>query len=314
MHRVIVVGGEALIDLLASPDGRSTAVPGGGPFNTARTIARLGEPAAFIGRLSTDRFGALLRERLLEDGVDLRFAIETDDPTTRAIAELDGTGAATYRFYTDGTSAAGLTADSLPDSLPDDVTALHVGTLGLVLEPLAGAMEALVARAPETAIVMLDPNGRTSATPDQAAWIARVERIARRADTVKLSVDDLRLLRPGMSPDKAIDDLLALGARVVLLTDGARSVTIATPGGTTTLDPPEVSVVDTIGAGDAFGGGFLAAWVGTGRGREDLHDDKALVEAARFAIEVASFTCTQAGADPPTASELEDWRASDSAR
>ena len=60
MHRVIVVAGEALIDMLVAPDGRSTAIPGGGPFNTARTIARLGQPAAFIGRISTDPFGALL--------------------------------------------------------------------------------------------------------------------------------------------------------------------------------------------------------------------------------------------------------------
>jgi fructokinase len=308
MHRVIVVAGEALIDLLVAPDGRSTAIPGGGPFNTARTIARLEQPAVFLGRLSTDRFGTLLRERLVDDGVDLRFAAETGDPTTLALAEVDETGSATYRFYTDGTSAAGLTTDALPNPLPDDVTAIHVGTLGLVLEPLAGAMEALVARAPEDAIVMLDPNGRQSAMPDPAAWVARVERLARRADIVKVSVDDLRLLRPGSPSAKTIDDLLELGVRVVLLTDGARSVTIATPRGTKSLDPPDVDVVDTIGAGDAFGGGFLAAWIGAGHGCVDLDDDGALVAATTSAILVASFTCTRAGADPPTASELAVWR------
>jgi fructokinase len=308
MHRVIVVGGEALIDLLVAPDGRSAAIPGGGPFNTARTIARLGQPAAFVGRLSTDRFGARLRERLDDDGVDLRFATETDDPTTLALAELDENGTARYRFYVDGTSAAGLTAGSLPDPLPDDVNAVHAGTLGLVLEPLAEAMEALVSRTPDSAIVMLDPNARPSATQDPAAWISRVDRIARRADVVKASIDDLRLLRPGAPPTEAVDDLFELGVRVVLLTDGPRSVTIGTPRGTTTLDPPGVRVVDTIGAGDAFGGGFLAAWVGAGHGRAELDDDAALVEATSFAIRVASFTCTRAGADPPTASELEVWR------
>jgi fructokinase len=308
MHRVIVVGGEALIDLLVGPDGRSTAVPGGGPFNTARTIARLGQPVAFLGRLSSDRFGALLRERLNDDGVDLRYAIETDDPTTLALAELDSSGSATYRFYADGTSAAGLTAEALPEALPDDVTALHVGTLGLVLEPLANAMETLVALAPENAIVILDPNGRPSATPDPAAWIARVERIARRADVVKASVDDLSVLRPGVSPAEAVDDLLELGALVVLVTDGPRSVELVTRRGTTTLDPPDVDVVDTIGAGDAFGGGFQAAWVGAGHGRDDLDDDAALADATMLAIRVASFTCTRAGAEPPTTSELEDWR------
>jgi fructokinase len=308
MHRVIVVAGEALIDLLARTDGLLTAIPGGGPFNTARTIARLGQPVAFLGRISSDRFGARLRDRLVEDGVDVRLVAETHDPTTLAVAELDATGSATYRFYTEGTSAPGLTVGALSAGLPDGVTAVHVGTLGLVLEPLAGALEAVVARAPSTAIVMVDPNARPSATPDRVAWAARVERLGRRADIVKVSADDLRLWRPRMPPAEAVRDLLALGVRVVLLTDGERSVKLATPRGLTTFDPPAVRVVDTVGAGDAFGGGFLAAWIGSGRGRTDLDDDAALLEATGFAVRVASFTCTRAGAEPPTTTELEEWR------
>ena len=89
-HRMIVVAGEALIDLILQPDLRLTAVAGGGPFNTARTIGRLGGEVAFVGRLSTDRFGAMLREALEADGVDLTLAVSTDAPTTLAVAELDG--------------------------------------------------------------------------------------------------------------------------------------------------------------------------------------------------------------------------------
>ena len=54
---MIVVGGEALYDLVAREDETIEAHPGGGPFNTARTIGRLERPVAFLGRLSTDRFG-----------------------------------------------------------------------------------------------------------------------------------------------------------------------------------------------------------------------------------------------------------------
>ena len=85
MGRMIVVAGEALIDILVQPDGRLTAVPGGGPFNTARTIGRLGGQVAFLGRLSNDRFGGVLRDGPTESDVDLSLVEPTDAPTTLAI-------------------------------------------------------------------------------------------------------------------------------------------------------------------------------------------------------------------------------------
>ena len=110
MGAVIVVAGEALIDLIVHPDGHLTAVTGGGPFNTSRTIARLGGEVAFLGRLSEDRFGQQLRRALMADGVDLSFTETTDAPTTLAVAELDDRGAATYRFHTADTSVPGLSS------------------------------------------------------------------------------------------------------------------------------------------------------------------------------------------------------------
>ena len=106
---MIVVAGEALMDLFVAPDGSVAANPGGGPYNTARTIARLGQPVTFLGRISSDRFGRDLRANLERDGVSADGVIETDDPTTLALVELDEHGVAGYHFYVDGTSAAGLT-------------------------------------------------------------------------------------------------------------------------------------------------------------------------------------------------------------
>jgi fructokinase len=303
----VVVGGENLVDLLAHPDGHLVGIPGGGPFNTARTVGRLGVPVSYLGRMSTDRFGREARARLIADGVDVGMVVTTEDSTTLAVAELDARGSATYRFHTAGTAAPGLDAPDLPDRLGDDVAAVHVGTLGLVLEPLATSLEVLVGRAPDGALVMLDPNCRPSATPDRGALVARVDRLLARTDVVKCSVDDLAYLRPGRAVDDAFDDLLDRGPAIVLLTDGARDVVIATARGTARVRPPDVEIVDTIGAGDAFGGGFLAAWVGAGRRRGDLGDDDAVVEAVRSAARVASLTCTRAGAEPPTAAELAAW-------
>ena len=120
--------------------------PGGGPFNTARTIGRLDQPVAYLGRLSTDRFGRRLEEMLREDGVDLGCVVHTDDPTTLALAEVDHEGVARYRFYERATSAPGLTAGGGARYAAGRRADLHVGTLGLALEPIATALEAVVER------------------------------------------------------------------------------------------------------------------------------------------------------------------------
>jgi fructokinase len=308
---MIIVAGDALIDLILHADGRVTANAGGGPYNTARTIGRLGLPVAFLGGLSTDRFGQQLRDGLTEDHVLDTHAIATDQPTTLAVAELDGHGMATYRFYVAGTSASAVDRVSVAQALAridgGQVAAIHVGTLGLVLEPLADAMEALVEGAPSQAIVMLDPNARPTATPDRAMYVARVDRLLARVDVIKASTDDLAYLRPTMRPADAVADLLGRGPRVVLWTDGAAPVRVVTSRGSAEIVPPAVTVVDTVGAGDALGGGFLAAWVGAGHGRAALDQDAALSAAARSAVRVAAFTCTRAGAQPPTSAELARW-------
>ena len=309
---MIVVGGEALIDLILHQDGRVSAVPGGGPFNTARTIGRLGLSVGFVGSLSTDRFGTLLHDRLVTDGVIDDLTLRTDAPTTLAVAELDDAGGASYRFYTAATSAVALDAGQLPafgsvGGRPLTPTAIHVGTLGLVLDGLAGAMEALVAGASDDAVVMVDPNARPAATSDRGAWLGRLSRVLRRADIVKVSTDDLAWMRPTADPDRAAMGFLDDGPSVVLWTDGDHGVRIITRRGSTRVPAPRVKVVDTVGAGDAFGGGFLAAWIGAGRGRAGLDDDEGLIAAARHGVRVAAFTCTRAGAEPPTATELATW-------
>ncbi len=294
---MIVVAGESLIDLVVRADGSVIATPGGGPYNVARALGRLGAPVLFLGRVSNDRFGRILLARLADDGVDLGCVVRTDEPTTLAVAELDDAGAATYRFHAVATAAAGLLPDDVPAGLPAGTTALHVGTLGLVFEPTAATIERLVIEAPPEVLVMLDPNCRPAAIGDPRRYRARLERILARVDVVKVSTDDLAWLDPGREPVGAARRLLDRGAVVVLLTDGANPVRIVTRRDVTALAVPAVAVVDTIGAGDAFGAGFLAAWTRAGRSRADLADIAAVADATRFAIEVGSRT-------PPTLAEL----------
>ena len=298
-----MVAGEALIDLVAGSGSELVGHTGGGPFNTARTIARLEQPVSFLGRLSTDRFGARLREALSSDGVSLDGVVSTDDPTTLALAELDASGAATYRFYLHGTSAPGLREEDVPGFV-FHARVLYLGALGLVFEPAAATHERVVASAGEETLVVLDPNCRPVAIRDPRAYRARLGRMLRRTDVLKASVEDLAWLDPDSGPVEAARAMLARGPALALVTRGSEGALLVTEADDIPVGAPRVDVVDTIGAGDAFGGGFVAAWLERGLGRRDLADVRAAVEATGFACRVAALTCARAGASPPRLSEL----------
>jgi fructokinase len=294
--------GEALVDLIVSPDGGLEAVPGGGPFNLARTAARLGVRTAFGGGISPDVFGRRIAALLEADGVAAPVAPRTGLNTTLAIAELDAGGAASYTFYIDGTAAAELHDGDVV--IGDDVEILAVGTLGLIAEPIAATVEALVAGAPGRLLVFLDPNCRPTIIRDDVGYRARLDRVLRRADVVKVSGDDLAYLDPDGDPVEVARGLLAHGARVVLFTDGGDSVRILAGDTEVVVPVPGVQVVDTVGAGDAFGGAFLAFWQLAGHHRDDLADLAKVRAAVERAIVVAGITCTRVGANPPHLSEL----------
>jgi fructokinase len=304
---LIVVCGEALIDQIPP----RTDSPGGGPFNTARALARLGIPTQFLGRLSTDAFGQQLRELLAADGVDLGMTSFGPEPTTLAIAEVDPEGDAAYRFVIGGTSAPNLTPEMVPASFAHAVKALHVGTLGLVLEPIASTIAALVHREHTERLVMVDPNIRPSALSLLAAdgqgggYRARLDQVIADSTIVKASDADVVWLFPDLDLRTAARALLVRGPRLVVVTlgaDGAFGVTTTTD---VQVPAPVVEVVDTIGAGDAFGAALLAWLHDHGALRRDLAlSTEQLRSALEFACRVASLACTRAGAEPPSRAEL----------
>jgi fructokinase len=307
---VIVVLGEALIDLVVSPAGQVAARPGGSPYNAARTLARLGAETTFLGRLSSDGLGRLLSDRLTADGAAIGIPEPSSLPSTLAVATLDQAGSAGYAFYLNGTAGADLDYEAMKKALPAGAAVVHVGDLGLVMEPIGAAIERLLLTDVQAdTLVLLDPNCRPSAIADHQAYRKRIGVIARRADIVKASTEDLAYLYPGVSPGEAARALLDGGPSLVLVTDGPSPARAFLPGSVLTEQVPSVTVVDTIGAGDAFGGGFLAWWTAHGLGRQDLGRADLVRPALRAAAAVAALTCARPGADPPALAEVtaRDW-------
>ena len=301
---MVVVAGEALIDVIHHPDGTEQSRPGGGPFNTARALARLGVPATFLGHLSNDDYGKELARGLAGDGVSTELVSVGPEPTTLARAYVDGMGSARFEFAFEGTSAPALTPDVVPRTFGSGVAALHVGTLGLVFEPMASTLVALAEREHGRRLIMVDPNVRPGLI-DEPEYRDRLERVIRSSTVVKASDSDVAWLYPGASYREAAEAMLELGPRLVFVTLGGEGAFAAHRELRIHASAPSVEVVDTIGAGDAFGAGVLA-WLHENQliKPEPELDGSQLESALEYACLAASLTCARAGADPPSKREI----------
>lgn len=304
MTRALVLG-EALVDLLPDDQGRLVPHPGGSPANTAVAMRRLGIDVTFLGGISRDRWGDVLAGHLESEDVRLHGQ-RRDEPTALAVATLRHDGSASYRFLWDGTADRAVTAADLPDGVEADVVV--VGSVDAVLEPVAGAVRALVTREGRH-VVVLDPNLRPSIVDDLDATRARLLELATHAHVVKASDEDLELLLPDLDPDEAAFQLLdGEATQLVVMTRGDDGALVTTPRFQLPVPAVDVATVaDTVGAGDTFTAGLVTALA-----ERDLLDRHALRSLAsddaeavgRFAAAAAAIVVGRHGADPPRRSEL----------
>jgi fructokinase len=310
---VIVVGGQALIDLVPAPStvddvpGALLPLPGGGPYNVAITVGRLGAPVRFLTRLSTDGFGDTLLRRLRTSEVDTSMVQRGDEPTMLAVVGIGPDGSARYSFHVEGT-ADRLVAD--PGELPDDVTTLSLGDMALLHEPGATVYETMLRRHSRRGrLTVLDPNIRPVLVRDPDAYRARFASWLPDIGLLKLSVEDARWLAAGGDPADTVRGWLAGGPAAAVLTRGAQGLTaIAGSGELVEVPAAPATVVDTIGAGDTVYGALLC-WLHRS-GVADVDALRAVSvtqwrQALEFAARAAAVTVSRAGAEPPFAAELD---------
>ena len=292
----IWVCGEVLIDIL--PTG---PVVGGGPANTAKALARLGQDVHFIDGISTDAYGQSARAELLRDGVNLDLALASDKPTCTATVTLDAAGGASYEFLIEGTATFDFASSWLPDPYRYQPQVLHIGTLVTMIEPGASALYDWAMQVAELAPIVFDPNIRPSVQPDRDLYEAAVEKWAALSAVIKVSDDDLAWLFPGQAIEDVANRWINDGAFLVVVTQGANGIMGYTSEGRVEVPGVKVDVVDTVGAGDTVGAIVVEAMLT--HGLVELRGELLRGVLARAAA-AAAITCSRKGAQPPFKHEL----------
>lgn len=324
--------GEALIDLIENryQPGSFNAIVGGANANVSIALARRGTKQQFLARLSNDRFGKIIREKLETNNVGLKHSIQADEMSTMVVVAIDSHGVPSYAFYVNGTADWGWT----PEELPTDVdfenlhaTAIQFGCLTMAMEPGNKVIEdwARVHYNQNSVTISHDINMRPALGFDPAKERERVERVNAMSHIIKASDEDIEWLYQLDSGDPAsaahLETIVATwigdSNRIVLVTRGGDGVSVYRAGGVgdpavKRFDVPsrKINVVDTVGAGDTFCANLLGQLSDAGALGTDPFDrlanlnDETLTEFVRVAGVAASITCERAGAEPPTLADL----------
>lgn len=313
---MFVVCGEALIDVFVENNANSNpyqfpmqACVGGSPFNVAIGLARLEQKSALLTGLSNDMFGERLSSVLTSEGVSQKLIAKQTLPTTVAFIQKDGEGVPTYSFYGDGTADRALLPKDV--KLDFDPAVIHLGSYSIVTQPTADSLLALVKEFSGKSIISLDPNIRAIVEPDMKVWQERVEELVHLSDVVKVSDEDLGLMYPESKPEEIIEEWLATGLKLIVLTRGGDGSSLWSNLAKVDIKTPKVKVIDTVGAGDTYQAALLysvsllvqslgADW------SNSLSKEK-LEEIGSYSASAAAITCSRQGADLPNRDEISDF-------
>ncbi len=305
--------GEILIDFTFtgnSPSGNRLFEqnPGGAPANVLACLSRCGKKTAFLGTVGKDMHGQFLRSVLAQNGIDTAGLTEAENAfTTLAFVALSDTGERSFSFARQPGADTCLTPETVLADRIRDSRIFHFGSISLSAEPCRSATYHALSIAKEAGcVITYDPNYRASLWSDRDAAIRGMRAALPYADMVKISAEEAELITGCSAPEDAALSLVMKGIRVAAVTMGKDGALVAVPDGIAHVPTFDSFVKDTTGAGDAFWGGFLHAFLESGKSPAEvtLADG---VSFARFGNAAASLCIQRHGAIPamPKREEIE---------
>ena len=306
---MIVIGGDAIVDLIDRGQRLFEACPGGSTLNCALAAGQLGSQVLYVSTLSTDSYGDLLVNRLTECHVSLRADARSSAFTSLAFVSLDVTNQPSYAFYREGTADRHVPVADIVASFPEAMSIFHVGSCALIPTDDQDAwLRVVMAAKDRGALISIDPNCRPSMTKDPIAYREGIARFLHVADLIKCSDEDLEYLHPEWI-DRALEMFIeTYSPQLCVYTQGAEGLQAFTKLGVSAQVPASLPgpLSDTVGAGDSIHGALLSEIDGLGLVGQQLSElnESQLTEILLLASRVAGVNCARAGCQPPTREEV----------
>lgn len=289
----VVTFGETMALMQASSAGPLRHVSnlelgiGGSESNFAIALKRLGTPVIWAGRTGADSLGDLIVRELTAEGLTIAVTRDEHAPTGLMIKERRIPQAVKVWYYRSGSAGSGLQPKDIPETAIKAAKVLHLTGITPALSESAAAttQHAIeIARKAGTTI-SFDLNYRAALWSRAEAGQA-FNRIIRQANIVFAGDDEAAIaVGSAAGPVEYAERIAALGPEQVIIKRGASGCVALVDGTAYSRDAVRTSVVDTVGAGDAFVAGYISEFV---RGRP-------VEERLTTAVRVGAFACTVPG-------------------
>ncbi len=292
----VIALGEPMLEFNATESGSLQEARGyevgwgGDTSNFAVTVSRLGRSAGYICQLGDDDFGRIFLDLWKREGVDASHVI-LDKHAPTGIYFISRSGEKhSFTYYRSDSAASRLSADDIPEDYLAQAKVFHTSGISQAISESAreAVFYAIEVAREAGALISYDPNVRLKLWDRELAQSTILETI-RMVDFVFPSLEDARIITGLDDPEQMARDLQKLGPKVVGLKLGEEGALLVTQDSLRHIEPYEVEIRDTTGAGDAFAGAFIVAYL----------DGLQLDECGRFANAAAALTCTDLGAVKP---------------
>lgn len=305
---MIVVFGENIIDFIEIAEDSYSAALGGSPFNFSIGVAKQGVKCTYLSPISSDSYGEKLFLRLTASGGIYGFHRRSEKPSSLALIPIGDEESPQYTLYREGVADRDYSVDEVLSCIPESVRFFHTGSLVLVPDELIKLIEIIKVLKVRGVKLSLDINIRQNSVSDLLKYRGGIISIIPYFSYVKASDEDLEFLYPGLSPNKAAQEVLGLMDNgLVAFTKGAEGAELITETAHVSLPiVPVGDFKDTVGAGDTFFSNLISYFFD--RKFDEVSNSmlsrESLSKALQYALTAATINVERHGCNPPTKSEV----------